>query len=430
MTQTLESISTHDDLPAATEVVIIGAGIVGISAALTLAERGIPVVVLEKGRIAAEQSSRNLGWIRKTSRHAEDVPLALATDRLWENMAARVGRDVGYRRSGIMFLAASEAQLGMHEQWLKSVDTLSLDSRLLSREDIDHMVPGGQGHWLGGVYTASDGKAEPHKATTAMAAAAVRHGARIIQNCAVRCLQTSAGKVSGVVTENGEIRCQRVLLAGGAWSRRFLGNMGINLPTLPLICSVLRTGPMQGPTDISVGGPDFSFRKHENGGYIITQRGGLDAPIVLDHLLIGTRYLSQLKANLPVLRIKLGKPFLDDLKLARRWRADRPSPFEQVRIRNPEASQLLNAEAMENLSRAWPAFRHARIEEMWAGLMDITPDSIPVIDHVRQLPGLTIATGFSGHGFGTGPAAGHLAADLVDGCQPIVDPAPYRFSRL
>ena len=430
MTRTLESLTTSDELPDATEVVIIGGGIVGVSAALTLAERGIPVVLLEKGRIAAEQSSRNLGWIRKTSRHAEDVPLALATDRLWEGMAERVGRDVGYRRCGIMFLAGGEPQLALHEQWLESVNGLALDSRMLSSRDINTLVPGGKGQWVGGVYTPSDGKAEPHKATTAMALAAIQQGARIIQNCAVRSLQTSAGKVSGVVTEKGEIRCRSVLLAGGAWSRRFLGNMGINLPTLPLICSVLRTAPMEGPTDISVGGPDFSFRKHEGGGFIITQRGGLDAPIVLDHLLIGTRYLSQLKATLPVLRVKLGKPFVDDLKLARRWRADQPSPFEQMRINNPPANPVLNAEAMANLCRAWPAFENARIEEAWAGLIDITPDSIPVIDHIGKIPGLTIATGFSGHGFGTGPAAGHLAADLVCGSQPIVDPAPYRFGRL
>ena len=101
----------------------------------------------------------------------------------------------------------------------------------------------------------------------------------MVQNCAVRTLSMSAGKVSGVMTEKGEIKCEQVLLAGGAWSRRFLGNMGISLPTLPLICSVLRTKPMEGPTNIAVGGPDFSFRKHDNGGFIITQRGALDAPL-------------------------------------------------------------------------------------------------------------------------------------------------------
>lgn len=430
MTKTLESVTSQDELPASTRVVIIGGGIVGVSAALALAERNIPVVLLEKGHIAGEQSSRNLGWIRKTSRHAHDVPLAQAADRLWASMPERVGSDLGYRQRGILFLSPTEAAQAVHEDWLKSVDALSLDSRLLSPGEIDQLVPGGKGRWAGGVYTPSDGIAEPAVATSAIARATIKKGAVMVQNCAVRTLSRSAGKVSGVVTEKGEIRCDQVLLAGGTWSRRFLGNLGVSLPTLPLILSVLRTKPMDGPTDIAVGGPDFSFRKHRDGGYIITQRGGLDAPIVLDHLLIGGRYLDQLGANRSALRIKLGRPFLDDLKLARSWSADSTSPFERVRTMDPDVNPVLNEEAINNLRTAWPMFEKAEMDEVWAGCMDITPDSNPVIDRIESLPGLTIATGFSGHGFGTGPAAGQLAADIICDESPIVDPGPYRFGRL
>ncbi|PXF30958.1 D-amino acid oxidase [Pokkaliibacter plantistimulans] len=430
MTKALEAVKTQDQLPVSTEVVIIGGGIVGVTAALVLAERNIPVVLLEKGHIAGEQSSRNLGWIRKTSRHAHDVPLAMAADRLWAEMPARIGRQVGYQQAGIMFLARSEQQMAMYDGWLKSVDGLELDSKLLSPEEIDQRVPGGRGNWLGGIYTASDGRAEPALATSAMAAAAVGKGAVMVQHCAVRTLSTTAGRVSGVVTERGEIRCNQVLLAGGAWSRRFLGNLGVALPTLPLICSVLRTRPMQGPTDIAVGAPDFSFRKHKDGGFIITQRGALDAPICLDHLLIGWRYLEQLKAQRSFLRVKLGRHFLRDLALARSWRSGSVTPFEQVRTMDPQFNPSLNQEALDNLSQAWPVFEQAQVEEAWAGLIDVTPDSNPVIDRIEAIPGLTIATGFSGHGFGTGPAAGQLAADLVTQSTPLIDPTPYRFGRL
>ena len=152
---------------------IIGGGIVGVTAALTLAERNIPVVLLEKGRIAGEQSSRNLGWVRKTSRHTADVPLALAADRLWAEMPERIGQSVGYQQCGIMFLAQTEEQMAMHEAWSTSVQPLSLGSQLLSAKEIDQRVPNGQGQWAGGIYTPSDGRAEPSIAVSAMAKDAI-----------------------------------------------------------------------------------------------------------------------------------------------------------------------------------------------------------------------------------------------------------------
>lgn len=328
-----------------------------------------------------------------------------------------------------MFVGRTSAQMAMHESWLKSVEHLSLDSRLLSKREIDARVPGGVGDWAGGIFTPSDARAEPTLASSAIAKAAMAMGVVIIEQCAVRTLQMSAGAVSGVVTEKGEIRCDHVLLAGGMWSRRFLGNLGVSLPTLPLTCSVLRTHPMDGPTEIAVGAPDFSFRKHKDGGFIITQRGKLDAFLTLDHLLLAKQYMPQFRAQRSVLNVSLGKPFINDLALARRWRADSVSPFERVRVQDPEANPRLNNDAMNNLIAAWPVFQQARIAHAWAGTIDVTPDSNPVIGPVAQIPGLTVATGFSGHGFGTSPAAGHLAADLVSGHTPIIDPSPYRFDR-
>lgn len=430
MAPAVSPVQTSSDFPASTTVVVIGAGIVGLSAALSLAERGVPVVVLEKGRLAGEQSSRNLGWVRKTSRSAPDVPLAVAAQRMWDAMPERTGEDVGFRRAGIMFLARTEAQMAVHEAWMASVAGLDLDSRLLSAREIDALVPGGREKWQGGVYTPSDARAEPSLACSAIARAAMAKGAIIVENCAVRTLSLSGGKVSGIVSERGEIACDQVLLAGGLWSRRFLGNMGISFPTLPLVCSVMRTTPMDGPTEIAVGAPDFSFRKRMDGGFTITQRGRLDAPLTLDHLLIGLRFLDQFRTQRSALKIGFGGEFFRDLALGRRWGAKSVSPFEKIRTMDPAVSAPLNAEAMRNLTAAWPVFEKAGIAEAWAGMIDVTPDSEPVISALPGVPGLTVATGFSGHGFGTGPAAGQLAADLLMGEPPIVDPSLYRFERL
>ncbi|RGP35909.1 NAD(P)/FAD-dependent oxidoreductase [Pseudotabrizicola alkalilacus] len=430
MAPVITPVKTDLDIPASTSVVVIGGGIVGLTAALNLAERGIPVVVLEKGRIAGEQSSRNLGWIRKTGRSLSDLPLSVESDRLWAGMAERVGADVGYRQAGIMYVARTEAEMEKHATWIGSAGGQSLDSRLLSPGMIDALVPGGTGGWIGGIYTPSDGRAEPTLASSAIAAAAIVKGAVIVENCAVRTLVTAAGRVSGVMTERGEIACEQVLLAGGLWSRRFLGNHGVVLPTLPLVASVFRTGVMEGPTDIAVGAADFSFRKRHDGGYTITQRGALFAPLMLDHLLIGHRYLPVLKAEWKNVRLSFGRDFLRDLSMARHWSGTARSPLEQLRTMDPAVNHGLNAEAMQNLCKAWPVFNGAAVRQSWAGMIDVTPDSLPVISPVAKLPGLTLASGFSGHGFGTAPAAGQLAVDLLTGSAPIVDPTPYRLERL
>lgn len=429
MTSQIDPIATATHIPPSSATVIIGGGIVGLTAALVLSERGIPVTLVEKGKLVAEQSSRNQGWIRKTNRSPADMPMALVSDRLWRGMAERVGADVGYREAGILFLARTEAEMAAHGAWLKSAGSLSPDSRLVTPSEIETLAPGGRSAWAGGLYTPSDGRAEPSQAASAIANAAARNGAILVENCAARALSMKGGRVSGVVTEAGEIRCGRVLLAGGLWSRRFLGNHGVSLPTLPLILSALRTAPLDGPCEIAVGGPDFSFRKRADGGFTISQRGSLKAPLTLDHLLLGRHFLPALRAQRHALNISLGRDFLADISLSRRWKPTHRSPFERVRTMSPPFDAPVGAEALRNVAAAWPAFAHATIVEGWAGAMDMTPDSLPIMGPVAALPGLTLATGFSGHGFGTAPCAGQLAADLMTDAEPIIDPSPYRLGR-
>ncbi|WP_230656294.1 NAD(P)/FAD-dependent oxidoreductase [Psychrobacter sp. I-STPA10] len=432
-TKPVEAIQIKDaaDLPKKTTVVIIGGGIVGLTAALTLAERDVPVVVLEKGRFVGEQSSRNLGWIRKTNRAPDDVPLAVESDKLWAKMNERVGSEVGYRQAGIMFLGKTDNDIAAYKGWLDAVESLELGSKLLTPAQIDELLPNGVGEWKGALYTPSDGYAEPQLAASAIANAAQKKGAILIENCAVRTLSTTAGRVSGVVTEHGEIQCDNVLLAAGAWSRRFLGNMGISFPTLPLYLSVFKTNPLpQISINTAVGAPNFSFRKHIDGGFIMMQRGALDAPLTIDHLKIGTQFLGALKHGKDVMHIRLNSVFLEDWKLGRRWTKEQITPFEKVRTLDPSPNQSFNQDALNNLKAAWPEFKDAEIENEWGGVIDVTPDSNPVIANITKVPGLTVAIGFSGHGFGTSPAAGQLAADLVMGTTPLIDPTPYCFERL
>jgi glycine/D-amino acid oxidase-like deaminating enzyme len=127
--------------------------------------------------------------------------------------------------------------------------------------------------------------------------------------------------------------------------------------------------------------------------------------------------------------MRIGRRFLEELFTKRRWSLDQTSPFEAVRVLDPLPKRATLEEARTKLSQAFPVFANMQIAESWGGMIDVTPDAVPVIGEVARLPGFFLATGFSGHGFGIGPGAGRLAADLVAGDTPVVDPTPFRFSR-
>jgi glycine/D-amino acid oxidase-like deaminating enzyme len=262
-----------------------------------------------------------------------------------------------------------------------------------------------------------------------MASATRRKGAKIFTNCAARGLETTAGRVSAVVTEKGTIACDTVVLAGGAWSRRFCHNMAIELPQLGVISSVMRTYPIEVGFTRTGSGGKFAIRKRADGGFTIAHRHLSVADIVPDSFHLFFRFLPALRLDWGGIRLRLGRRFMDEARLARRWRLDEISPFERVRILDPEPVTAILKEAAASLKDYFPAFRDMRIAERWAGVIDAMPDAVPVMSPVEKLKGFYLATGFSGHGFGLGPGAGKLVAQLVTGETPCVDPSPFRYSR-
>jgi glycine/D-amino acid oxidase-like deaminating enzyme len=291
------------------------------------------------------------------------------------------------------------------------------------------LLPASTVTFKGGIHTPSDGRAEPQKAAPAIAAAARRLGASVLTQCAVRGIETAGGRIAGVVTEKGRIACGAVVLAGGIWSRLFCRSLDIRLPQLKVQGTVMRTAPLEGAGAGNVWTPKGAFRKRLDGGYTIARGSANIADIVPDSFAFFTDFLPALRAERRALRFRLGRRFLEEARLPRRIALDRPSPYEQIRVYDPQPAHATNAQASAGLSAAFPVFKDIRVVQEWAGLIDVTPDAIPVISAVDSLPGFFIATGFSGHGFGIGPGAGRLVADLVSGDPTIVDPAPFRFSR-
>jgi glycine/D-amino acid oxidase-like deaminating enzyme len=218
-------------------------------------------------------------------------------------------------------------------------------------------------------------------------------------------------------------------VAGGAWSRLFCGNAGVELPQLKVLGSVFRTAPLDSGPEISAAGSVFAFRKRLDGGYTIARRNANVADITPDSFRLLLQYLPTLRRNYGEVRLRLGRRFVEEWGIRRHWTLDEATPFEAMRVLDPAPREATLDEARSVLSRTFPAFARMQVAESWAGLIDVTPDAVPVIGGVSEIPGLFIATGFSGHGFGVGPGAGRLAADLVAGDTPIVDPTPFRFSR-
>ena len=428
MPHLLDTTDTDADLPRRTGVVVIGAGIIGISTALSLAERGMAVTVLEKGRVGAEQSSRNWGWCRTTGRDLAEVPLAMESVRLWDGMAARIGADVGFRRAGVAYVAETPRELEGHAAWLERARDYQVGTRLLDADETAALLPTAGRRFHGALYTPTDGKAEPQHAVPAMAAAARRLGATILEGCAARGLDLQAGRVAGVVTERGRIACDAVVLAGGAWSRLFCGNQGVGFPQLKVLGSVLRTAPMAGP-EMTVGGHDWAFRRRADGGYTIAQRNNMLTPIVPDSFRLLPQFGASFLQNRRELKLRLDGRFLQEWRTPRRWPLDQASPFEAVRVLDPQPSAASLAFARRKLVQAFPAFAAMQVAGTWGGMIDVTPDGVPVIDAIDAIPGFHLASGFSGHGFGIGPGAGRLMADLVEGVPPLVDPTPFRFAR-
>ena len=415
-------------LPQKIEVVVIGVGVVGVCSALYLAVAGISVVLCEKGKIAGEQSSRNWGWIRKAGRDSRELQLMIESASLWKDIADTLEEDIGYGVRGTTYLAATEAELLQHETWLQENAEFNHGASLLSAQETDHLLRRDDRQFLGALHTPSDATAEPALAVPAIARHAEKAGAVVLENCAVRTVERAGGKISSVITEHGEIACNKVVLAGGAWSRTFLENIGVPFPQLAVKSSVLKTTP--GPEVIAgaVGAGKASLRRRADGGYTIAKSGAAEfqiVPAAFRHL---RTFMPVVFEQWRIMKIRIGPEFFGPLGY-RRWSASDVSPFEQVRVLDPKPDERLLQMVLQNAKELHPGLRDVEIAETWAGLIDVTPDEIPVIDEPRNWEGLIIASGLSGHGFGIGPGFAKLVVQKILNEAPLVDTRPFRLSR-
>jgi glycine/D-amino acid oxidase-like deaminating enzyme len=411
------------------DVVVVGAGIVGCATAYFLARRGVRVAVVERGPVPGEQSRKNWGFVRQQGRDPLELPLVVEANRLWQGLERELGADLEWVQGGNLALAADEARLARFETWLPVAREFGLDTRLLRARELDAVIPGLAGGWVGGLHTPGDGHADPEKTTDAFARAAVAHGATLHLECAVQAVTTRAGTVAGVVTERGEIRAPVVVCAAGAWSSRLARTLGLGVPQRWVRGTVARTTPAPAVTACAVWGPGVAFRQRRDGSFNIAAGGALDHDVTLDSLRQLRFFLPNFWKNRTLFRFHVGRPLLASLAAALPGSAARRRPLVWDRGREPQPNRAKVRRSLAELQRVLPALPTLGIARSWAGYIDAAPDLVPVLGEVPQLRGFVLATGFSGHGFAMGPIAGRLVAELVVDGKTSLDIAGFRFSR-
>ncbi|MFL9891777.1 NAD(P)/FAD-dependent oxidoreductase [Paraburkholderia sp. RL17-381-BIF-C] len=429
MSPPLNHIQTSPTLPAAADVVVIGGGIIGVFAAYYLARRGFSVALVEKGRIGAEQSSRNWGWCRQQNRDARELPMASKSLDLWERFAAETGEDTGFHRCGLLYLSNDEAELSRWSSWGDFAKTAGVTTYMLDSRQAGQRGQATGRAWKGGVFSPSDGTADPAKAAPAVATALMKLGGSVHQHCAARGVELEGGRVSGVVTEAGVIKTRTAILAGGAWASSFCRQLGIRFPQASIRQSILSVSPGGHRLPDALFTSGVSITRRNDGRYALAISGRARVDVTPQFIrfapqfvpMFARRWRSLLPGGLEGIR--------GGHETLKRWRLDAPTPMERVRILDPKPDLPTIEETHRRAVELLPELGQAEITHAWAGFVDSTPDGVPGVGEMPGTPGLILAAGFSGHGFGIGPGAGHLIADLATGAEPIVDPTPYRPSR-
>jgi len=425
----LQFIESTKELPDQADAVIIGGGVIGTFTAYYLAKRGLKVALIEKGVIAGEQSSRNWGWCRQQNRDGRELAMATKALDLWEQFGAETGEDTGFRRCGLFYVSNDPKELDTWARWGEFARSVGVKTRMLNSEEATrHGGFTGQ-RWKGGVHSQEDGIANPGIAVPAVARALMKLGGTVHQACAARGIETTGGAVSAVVTEKGVIKTPLAIHAGGAWASSFCRQLGIRFPQASIRQTILSvwTGNLSLPEAFVSKSISITRRGTGLHTLAISGRGKLDPT---GHILrFPTQFLPMVARRWRSLSVGGLEGLRSGHETLARWRLDKPTPMETLRILDPTPDPKSIRLTLQGAADLIPALAAMPVAATWAGYIDSTPDGVPLIDEMEKVPRLIVAAGFSGHGFGIGPGAAHLVADIATGQTPIIDPHPFRLSR-
>lgn len=346
------------------DLIVIGGGIHGSSAALYSAMRGLSVVVLEKDTVARHASGVNAGGVRRLGRHYAEVPISDRSMQIWYGLADFLDDDCGFQIAPQIKVAETDAELAKLSARAADLNAMGFSHEVvLDQAELRSLLPAVADHAVGGLACLRDGFAQPYKTTFAIQRKAMANGVRFFEHCPAGNI-TRADGIWHVETPEGIFQAPRLLNAAGAWAGAIAGALGEAAPVEAIAPMMLVTNRLPHFCDAVVGatGRPLSFKQMPNGTVVI---GG-----------------------------------------GRRGRANRDTNLSEILF---DELQLTAATAMS----LFPVMRSASIVRSWSGVEGRMPDDIPVIGPSAKHEGLYHAFGFSAHGFQMGPGVGELMGELI-----------------
>jgi sarcosine oxidase, subunit beta len=371
------------ELPERASVVVIGGGVIGTSVAFHLAESGVrDVVLVERDELASGSTCKAAGGVRASFSNAANIVIGLRGLQVYARFARDFGQDIDFSRDGYLYLLSDQANVEVFTESVALQNSLGVPSRMISPEEAKRISPliGTEG-MLGACWSPQDGKATPEAVVLGYAAAARRHGARIIRHCAVTDIDSSGGAIRAVLTEHGRIGTDTVVCAAGAWSGGIGAMVGVRIPVTPVRRQIAFTEPIPelpaGSPSLTIDFPSNFYFHPEGQGLLLgwsdpNEPAGFNVRFELEDWLLGLGEIAATRA---------------------------------------------------------PAVLDYGISSGWAGLYEVTPDRNQIIDRATDVDGLLVATGYSGHGFLMGPATGEIVRDLYHGRQPGYDISAFALDR-
>lgn len=368
------------------DVIIVGGGVVGCATAYYLAKKGVKdVIVLEASEsIGHGGSSRNGGGVRQSGRDVRELPYAIyAVQNMWPTLSEELGMDVEYYQKGNLRLGKTEAHLQKLNKLAANANKAGVAVHMVDGKEVKELCPYLSDEIIGASWCPTDGHANPLLTTLAYYRRALDMGVRFCTKAKVKELKKVQGKLRKVILTSGEVfEAETVILAAGYESRYITRTVGIDVPMTRYLEEALVT-EMQPPMfDIMLGTADADFYGHQakHGSFVFGSESGLEEAI-------------------------------------------------DMHPEKLQTSSLTLSAGCRAIMGYIPLLKDAKIVRTWGGWLDMCYDGVPVIDKVEEVPGLILACGFTGHGFGTAPSVGLMLAQMAMGEETIVDLSALRYNR-